>query len=368
MTVSLNGTSGIVFNDASTQNTAATGFGFKSRIINGAMVIDQRNAGASVAFASGVNTYALDRWYIDNATDGAFTIEQVEDAPAGLYQSAKLTVTTADASIGATQDAVIQQRIEGLNVTDLNFGTASASTVTLSFWVKSSLTGSFGGSLMNSAYTRAYPFGFTISAANTWEQKTVTIAGDTSGTWLYTNGVGMRVSFSMAAGSSYSGTANAWASTLLFQPTGSTNVIGTNGATFYITGVQLEKGSTATSFDYRPYGTELALCQRYAYVISGNTQPIGAGYNRSTTIAYVYGSLPVAMRIAPSLTSSNSTGYFALEYGTSGSALGATIALYQASTTGYSVNISPATTITAASGCYLYTNNASTSVVFSAEL
>lgn len=237
--------------------------GMKNRIINGAMTIDQRNAGASVSFATGTNGYALDRWYIDNATDGAFSIEQVEDAPAGFYQSTKLTVTTADASLGATQDAIIGQRIEGLNVTDLGFGTASASTVTLSFWVKSSLTGSFGGSLMNSAYNRAYPFSFTISAANTWEQKTVTIAGDTSGTWLYTNGVGMRVSFSMAAGSSYSGTANAWASSLIFQPTGSTNVIGTSGATFYITGVQLEKGSTATSFDYRPYGTELALCQRY---------------------------------------------------------------------------------------------------------
>jgi len=239
------------------------GTNFVNRIINGDMRIDQRNAGASVAFASGVNTYALDRWYVDNATDGAFTIEQVEDAPAGFYQSLKLAVTTADASIGSTQDAVIQQRIEGLNVTDLGFGTASAATVTLSFWVKSSLTGAFGGSLMNSAYSRAYPFSFTISAANTWEQKTVTIAGDTSGTWLYTNGIGMRVSFSMAAGSSYSGTANAWASTLLFQPTGSTNVIGTNGATFYITGVQLEAGSVATPFERRPYGTELQLCSRY---------------------------------------------------------------------------------------------------------
>ena len=181
----------ITFADGS---TVASGWsGFKNRIINGAMMIDQRNAWASVSFASGVNTYALDRWYVDNATDGAFTIEQVEDAPAGFYQSTKLTVTTADASIGATQDAVIQQRIEGLNVTDLNFGTASAATVTLSFWVKSSLTGVFGGSLMNSAYNRSYPFSFTINSANTWEQKSITIAGDTSGTWLTTNGIGFQL-------------------------------------------------------------------------------------------------------------------------------------------------------------------------------
>ena len=282
----------------------ANSMGFRNRIINGDMRIDQRNAGASVAFASGVNTYALDRWYIDNATDGAFTIEQVEDAPTGFYQSTKLTVTTADASIGATQDAVIQQRIEGLNVTDLGFGTASASTVTLSFWVKSSLTGSFGGSLMNSAYTRAYPFSFTISAANTWEQKTVTIAGDTSGTWLYTNGIGMRVSFSMAAGSSYSGTANAWASTLLFQPTGSTNVIGTNGATFYITGVQLEAGTVASPFERRDYGRELMMCQRYCVLLGGSdgASHAGAGVWYATTATIYQMRLPVEMRASPALT------------------------------------------------------------------
>jgi hypothetical protein len=267
----------------------------RNRIINGNMVIDQRNAGASVSFATGTNGYALDRWYIDNATDGAFTIEQVEDAPAGFYQSLKLTVTTADASIGATQDSVIGQRIEGLNVNDLGFGTASASTVTISFWVKSSLTGTFGGSLMNSAYTRAYPFSFTISSANTWEQKSVTIAGDTSGTWLNTNGVGMRLSISMAAGSSYSGTANAWASSLLLQPTGSTNVIGTSGATFYVTGVQLEAGTTATPFETRPYGMELALCQRYFQLQSAGVS--GVCSNTTDFIAAI--SFTCVMRSQP---------------------------------------------------------------------
>ena len=276
----------------------------RNRIINGDMRIDQRNAGASVSFASGVNTYALDRWYVDNATDGAFTIEQVEDAPAGFYQSAKFTVTTADASIGASQDAVIQQRIEGLNVTDLGFGTSAASTVTVSFWVKSSLTGAFGGSLMNSAYSRAYPFSFTISAADTWEQKTVTIAGETSGTWLYTNGIGMRLSFSMASGSSYSGTADAWASGLLFQPTGSTNVMGTSGATFYLTGVQLEAGSVATPFERRFYGTELMLCKRYYRYQNWRWQGYAAGLGNGLGWTWTFDA---NMRDAPTIASYNFT-------------------------------------------------------------
>ena len=173
---------------------------------------------------------------------------------------------------------------------------------------------------MNSAYTRAYPFSFTISAANTWEQKTVTIAGDTSGTWLYTNGIGMRVSFSMAAGSSYSGTANAWASTLLFQPTGSTNVIGTNGATFYITGVQLEKGSTATSFDYRPYGTELRLCQRYYYKIgpqpdSATGTPFALCYTRSSNGVRPFINFPTPMRVKPtSVETSGTAAHYTVYY------------------------------------------------------
>jgi len=129
--------------------------------------------------------------------------------------------------------------------------------------VRSSLTGTFGGALANNGGTRTYPFTYTISVANTWEQKSVTIAGDTSGTWLTTNGVGLTLQIGLGVGSTYSGTAGSWAATNYLSATGATSVVGTNGATFYITGVQLEVGSTATSFDYRPYGTELALCQRY---------------------------------------------------------------------------------------------------------
>jgi hypothetical protein len=277
MAVSLVST-GVTFPDSSTQITAATGFGFKNRIINGAMVIDQRNAGASVTINAASYTYTVDRWAaLGQAADGVYTVQRSATAPAGFTNSLLATVTTADASIGASQYYVLKQAIEGLNVADLNLGTANAATVTLSFWVRSSLTGVFSGSITNSAYNRAYPFSYTINAANTWEQKTVTIAGDTTGTWLSDNGAGIIVYMDLGSGSANKGTANAWAGSGLVGVTGSVNLIGTSGATFYITGVQLEKGSTATSFDYRPYSAELALCQRY-YIKINNPSGYNAHY------------------------------------------------------------------------------------------
>jgi hypothetical protein len=148
-------------------------------------------------------------------------------------------------------------------VADLGWGTASASSVSISFWVRSSLTGTFGGSITNGANNRSYPFSYTISAANTWEQKTVTLVGDTTGTWVTNNGAGLKLYFNLGSGSTLSSTAGSWQAGVFTSATGATSVVGTSGATFYITGVQLEKGSTATSFDYRPYGTELVLAQRY---------------------------------------------------------------------------------------------------------
>jgi len=238
--------------------------GFKNRIINGAMVIDQRNAGASVTAGTGF-LFITDRWANVGSVASKFTSQQNAGSvtpPVG-YINYLGNTSSAATSLGASDYYFINQKIEGLNIADLAWGTASAATVTLSFWVRSSLTGTFGGGLRNSAFSRSYPFSYTISVANTWEQKTITIAGDTSGTWLTTNGIGIEIDFSLGAGSSYSGTAGAWNGNNNLSATGATSVVGTSGATFYITGVQLEKGSTATSFDYRPYGTELALCQRY---------------------------------------------------------------------------------------------------------
>ena len=249
-------------------------YGFKNKIINGAMVIDQRNAGASVATTTtGTPTYTLDRFAYQSSQASKYTVQQNAGSvtpPAGFKNYLGVTSTSAY-SVAAGDYFLLRQPIEGFNTADLGFGAAGASTVTISFWVRSSLTGTFGGSLENGAGDRSYPFSYTISAANTWEQKSVTIAGDTSGTWVgATNAVGMLVVFSLGMGSTYSGTSGAWATGNFLAPTGATSVVGTNGATFYITGVQLEKGSVATSFDYRPYGTELDLCQRY-FEITGQT-------------------------------------------------------------------------------------------------
>jgi len=237
--------------------------GFKNRIINGAMQIDQRNAGASI---TPINTQFLVDRFAYNATQASkFTAQQNQGSvipPAGFSNYQGLTVSSA-VSIGAGDFFGISQNIEGFNIADLAWGTANAQTVTLSFWVRSSLTGTFGGSLRNSGSSRSYPFSYTINSANTWEKETITIAGDTSGTWLTNNGIGINLFLSLGSGSTYLGTAGAWAGSALLSTTGATSVVGTNGATFFITGVQLEVGSTATPFERRLYGQELVNWQSY---------------------------------------------------------------------------------------------------------
>jgi hypothetical protein len=272
-------------------------YGFKNRIINGAMVIDQRNAGASVATTTtGSQVYTLDRWAYQVSAASKFTVQQNAGSvtpPTGFTNYIGCTSTSAY-SLTASDYFAIQTRIEGYNTADMAWGTANAATFTISFWVRSSLTGTFGGSIRNDN-GRYYPFSYTISSANTWEQKSITIAGDTSGTWNTTNGASAQVFFGLGVGSTYSGTAGSWSSNNYQSATGATSVVGTNGATFYITGVQLEKGSTATSFDYRPYGTELQLCQRYYQLGAGFT----AGYAAGSTTMGGMASLGTTMRSAP---------------------------------------------------------------------
>ena len=238
---------------------------FKNRIINGNMVIDQRNAGASVTPTS--QQYTLDRWAQFLSQTSKLTIQQNAGSvtpPAGFTNYLGVTSTSAY-SIISSDFFNLYQYIEGFNVADLNWGSANAKTVTLSFWVRSSLTGTFGGALQNSANDRSYPFTYSISAANTWQQKSVTIPGDTTGTWLTTNGVGLRVFFGLGMGSNLTGPAGAWAGASYYGANGATSVVGTNGATFYLTGVQLEVGTQATAFSTAggSYGAELLLCQRY---------------------------------------------------------------------------------------------------------
>jgi len=280
-------------------------YGFKNRIINGAMVIDQRNAGASVTPTTD-NTYTLDRWTAKLSQSSKYSVQQSSTAPTGFKNSLLIT-SLSSYTVGAGEAFLVKQVIEGFNVADLGWGAAVASTVTLSFWVRSSLTGTFGGSLFNSDGSRSYPFTYTISSANTFEYKTITIAGDTSGTWLTTNGAGINVGFGLGVGTSGSGTAGSWASALYFSATGATSVVGTNGATLYIIGVQLEKGSTATSFDYRPYGTEWILCWRYYQKWLANATNAGFGMGRGdgSAVPLCQITYPVQMRSSPTITQSN---------------------------------------------------------------
>jgi hypothetical protein len=301
MPVSISGTNGVTFPDSSLQAAAASPYVLKNRIINGDFRIDQRNAGASVTASVGSSfTYTLDRWAYNQNITSKYTIQQNAGSvtpPVGFANYLGVTSTSAY-SVASGDFTQIEQRIEGFNFADLAWGTANAKTVTLSFWVRSSLTGTFGAWLGNNEGNRIYPISYSISSANTWEQKTVTIAGDTTGTWVgSTNGTGLRLVFVIGYGTTYQGTVtNTWNAATFYVPTGATSVVGTNGATFYITGVQLEVGSTATPFERRLYNQELANCQRY-YQISKLFPSI---YNSSTGVVSS-ATLKCSMRAAPTL-------------------------------------------------------------------
>jgi hypothetical protein len=303
MAVTTGGTVAAAFN--------SNGLFFRNRIINGDMRIDQRNAGASVTPTS--NQYTIDRYQFALSQTSKLTTQQNAGSvtpPTGFVNYFGITSSSAY-SVLSGDYFFVKQIIEGTNVADLGWGAAGALTVTMSFWVRSSLTGTFGGSIRNSAFNRSYPFSYTISSANTWEYKTVTIPGDTTGTWLTTTGVGLDVSFSFGTGSTYSGTAGAWAAANYVSATGAVSVVGTNAATWYITGVQLETGSTATPFERRPYGTELMLCQRYCVLIaSGANKPIANSFYYSATNVSGYLSFPVDMRATPTLSVVSGTNYY----------------------------------------------------------
>jgi len=294
--------------------STASFYGMKNRIINGAMVIDQRSAGASVTPTTGSAFYALDRFAFEISQSSKLTAQQNAGSvtpPAGFTNYQGITSSSAYA-VTSTDYFLFEQIIEGFNTADLNWGSANAKTVTLSFWVRSSLTGTFGGNLQNNANDRFYPFSYSIPVANTWTQISVTIAGDTTGTWLTTNGRGILVRWSMGTGSTYLGTAGSWGATTYFGVTGQTNLVGTSGATFYITGVQLEQNTVASNFDFRPYGTELALCQRYCYQINSDNSANGGGTgltgvgtgNTGNGCSRAQTASPT-MRVSPTLTMSN---------------------------------------------------------------
>lgn len=292
MSVIINGTDGVQFNDSSLQGAAASPFGLKNRIINGAMVIFQRGVAATTN-----QSYSVDRWKLNKSNDATESVSQNTDAPTGFSYSLRNTISTGDATLGTTQFSGLEQLIEGYNIADLGWGTANAKTVTLSFWVRSSVTGTYTGNVRNQAVTRINPFNFTISVANTWEYKTITITGETSGTWEATNGTGIILSLYTALGSSYTGgTAGTWGTDPAYGCGSPVNGIASNGNIFAITGVQLEVGTTATPFERRLYGTELMLCQRYfqAWTVYGTI-------NYWNALGRFLFNLPVQMRAAPTL-------------------------------------------------------------------
>jgi hypothetical protein len=282
-----------------------------NRIINGAMTIDQRNAGAAVTPANA--GYTLDRWKTFVSQSSKFTIQQNAGSvtpPSGFTNYLGVT-STASTSVGAGDFFFIDQRIEGFNTSDLGFGTANAQSITISFWVRSSLTGTFTGGLVNSSNSRGYGFTYAISSANTWENKTVTIAGDTSGTWLTTSGVGLTLIFGFGCGATYTTPTNgSWQAVNSFAGgSGGVNVVGTSGATFYITGVQLEAGSTASPFAHENYADTLQKCQRYyyKYVASSGSSGFFAGYASTTSTADGIVSFPTTMRAPPAALETTGT-------------------------------------------------------------
>ena len=288
--------------------TAQASIGMKNRIINGNMTIDQRNAGASITPTS-TSTYTLDRYITILTQSSKFSVQQNAGSvtpPVGFTNYLGAT-SLAATTLGSGDYFLIAQWVEGFNVADLGWGTANAKTITISFWVRSSLTGTFGGALNNSSNSRSYPYSYTISSADTWEKKSITVPGDTTGTWLTTNAIGIKLRFGLGVGSTFSGTAGSWAGSNYFSATGATSVVGTSGATLYITGVQLETGTTATDFENLQYGQQLALCQRYYQLLTTiNIAGYSSGTNESIFSHY---PLKMTMRAAPTIniTSTGST-------------------------------------------------------------
>jgi len=351
--------------------TAQSLQGFRNRIINGDMRIDQRNNGASVSISNNTFTYTLDRWGVIESSAAVLSVQRLTDSPAGFTDSLGVTVTTADTSLASTEYGYIEQRIEGFNVSDLSFGSAQASTVTLSFWVKSNVVSTAHCVvLLNSASNRCYATNFAVSTSGAWSQVSVTIPGDTAGTWLADNGTGLVVRFGLGTGTTRRGTADTWVTTSDVVGTSSptpANIMGAVNNYIYITGVQLEAGSVATPFERRPYGTELSLCQRYYYKTTIGRQ--GTGFAKTTTVAEVYVPFQVNMRVAPTaLEQSGTASDYLLVYQNTAQACSAVPTFGTGAITNGAVNFTVSSGLTAGNGLSAGSNSASSYLAWSAEL
>ena len=250
----------------------------RNKIYNGKMEIDQRSSGSAVAIENNSTKYYLDRWSVQgsNLDNLSGTVQQVEEAPDGFLHSLKITTNTAESAIDSNEILALYQKMEGQDFQDLGYNTSGVKAITMSFWVKSSITGTFGFTVYRdeSGTDRIINKTYTIDSANTWEKKTITIAGDTGRGLGGGTGARWWNVWHLAAGSDFdSATSSSWANYTITNWAGGhaqDGVVTTNGATWQITGVQLETGSVATDFEHRPYGQELALCQRYYQKIDGS--------------------------------------------------------------------------------------------------
>jgi hypothetical protein len=284
---------------------------FRNIVINGDMSISQRHGTSSVT--QNDNIYSVDRFGFYASQSSKLTVQQNAGSvtpPSGFKNYLGYTSSSAY-TVGSSETFISVQVIEGYNVAYLDFGTANAKSITLSFWVRSSLTGTFGGALRNADATRSYPFTYSISLANTWEKKSITFEGDTSGTWNTTNGYGLGLMFGLGVGSTVSSTAGSWQSGAYYSATGATSVVGTDGATFYITGVQLEAGTTASDFEFLPVDVNLQRCQRYFWktyeigVAVGSSPDANSLLGRFVDATTSYGALQVPhlnLRATPTVT------------------------------------------------------------------
>ncbi len=287
----------------------------RNLIINGAMQVAQRGTSA---VAAGAGTYpSIDRFKAWESTDGAFTVEQSTTAPAGFTTSFKAQVTTADTSLAAAQYAQISQQIEAQNLQHLEYGTSGAKTLTLSFHVRSSKTGSYSITIYKNDSTEyLFSKSYTIDSADTWEKKTITITPDSNikasgGAIANDTGIGFYVFWNLAAGTNFDdATDNTWSSNTGHYNTNSqVNWMDNTSNNFYLTGVQLEVGETSTPFEHEDYGTTLAKCQRYFFRFQSDTayDAFAPAYWLVTTQVYAMYEFPVTMRDQPAMTVSSFT-------------------------------------------------------------
>ena len=338
--------------------------GFRNKIINGAMAISQRGTSA-ISNAAATNTYGTDRWHIYGSSASKMTTTQTtsnSNAVQGFPYSTLIT-SSAATTPGTNDYYGVRQYIEGSNIADLAWGTAGAKPIVISFWVRSSITGTYSLTLFNSGNNRTLISTYTISAVDTWEKKTVYInAGETTGTWETGNGIGMQVWFDLGSGTGSAGTAGVWNTSLLTRTSGSVNWIGTSGATFYITGVQLEQNYQPTPFEQRPIGVELELCQRYYQRM---VDPVGAGVSQGSGGGSARVTVPfyTKMRAAPTSTMSGTLNFYNGVSTVTATSIAATHNSFSHGQFDF-----PATFATVGQAIIMYTTGGSQYIDFSSEL